>query len=228
MEKTDYLAFRKALPIYQYQEKIVNAVRDNDYLIVTGDTGSGKSTQLPQYMMDSEVVRDSIINSQNNVQEYVTKRQAPIDKINVIITQPRRMAAVSMAERVSKERGSTMGTDVGYTIRFDDKTSSKTKLRYITDGIFVRQCVADPYLFKYHVVILDQAHERSLYTDILFALLKKAVIYRKGTLKLLITSATLNTKNFANYYGNCSVITMHGKLYPVDVKYHTIRHNAKV
>ena len=104
---------------------------------------------------------------------------------------------------------------MGYTIRFDDKTSAKTRLRYITDGIFVRQCVADPYLFKYHVVILDEAHERSLYTDILFALLKKAVEYRKGTLKLIITSATLNTKSFSNYYGNCSVIAMHGKLFPV-------------
>ena len=117
---------------------------------------------------------------------------------------------------------------MGYTIRFDDKTSSKTRLRYITDGIFVRQCVTDPYLFKYHVVILDEAHERSLYTDILFALLKKAVEYRKGTLKLIITSATLNTKNFSNYYGGCSLISMHGKLFPVDVKYYTIRQSARV
>lgn len=138
------------------------------------------------------------------------------------------MAAVSMATRVSDERGTTMGDEVGYTIRFDDRTSSKTQLRYITDGIFVRQCVADPYLFKYHVVILDEAHERSLYTDILFALLKKAVIYRKGTLKLIITSATLNTKTFSNYYGSCDVISMHGKLFPVDVKYYTIRQSARV
>ena len=125
------------------------------------------------------------------------------------------MAAVSMANRVCYERNDTLGDKTGYTIRFDDKTSSKTRLRYITDGIFVRQCVADPYLFKYHVVILDQAHERSLYTDILFALIKKAVIYRKGTLKLIVTSATLNTKTFSNYYGKCPVIQMHGKLYPV-------------
>ena len=88
--------------------------------------------------------------------------------------------------------------------------------------------MADPYLFKYHVVILDEAHERSLYTDILFALIKKAVIYRKGTLKLIITSATLNTKNFSNYYGSCGVITMHGKLFPVDVKYYTIRQSSRV
>lgn len=125
---------------------------------MTGDTGSGKSTQLPQYMMDSEVIRESIISAQNNVEEYVTGKQPPINKINVIITQPRRMAAVSMAARVSQERGTIMGAEVGYSIRFDDKTCSKTQLRYITDGIFVRQCVADPYLFKYHIVILDEAH----------------------------------------------------------------------
>jgi ATP-dependent RNA helicase DHX8/PRP22 len=138
------------------------------------------------------------------------------------------MAAVGMANRVSYERGTQIGSSVGYTIRFDDKTTSKTQLRYITDGIFVRQCVADPYLFKYHVVILDEAHERSLYTDILFALLKKAVAYRKGTLKLIITSATLNTRTFSNYYDKCPVIQMHGKLYPVEVKYYTIKHSARV
>lgn len=108
-----------------------------------------------------------------------------------------------------------MGEEVGYTIRFDDKTKKSTQIRYITDGVFVRQCINDPYLFNYHVVILDEAHERSLYTDILFALVKKAVYHRKGTLKLLITSATLNTKTFSNYYNKCPVIQMHGKLYPV-------------
>lgn len=166
-------------------------------------------------MMDSENIRETIIENQKMVEEYQNGKQAPIDKLNVVITQPRRMAAVSMAARVSKERGTELGEQVGYTIRFDDKTSASTRLRFITDGIFVRQCVADPYLFKYHVVILDEAHERSLYTDILFALLKKAVNYRKGTLKLLITSATLNTRIFANYYGSCPVIQMHGKLFPV-------------
>ena len=120
-----------------------------------------------------------------------------------------------MANRVCLERDCKLGEEVGYTIRFDDKTKQKTQLRYITDGIFVRQCINDPYLFNYNVVILDEAHERSLYTDVLFALVKKAVHYRKGTLKLIITSATLNTKTFSNYYGGCPVIQMHGKLYPV-------------
>lgn len=135
--------------------------------------------------------------------------------IKLVITQPRRMAAVSMAMRLCYEREAKLAEEIGYTIRFDDKTSSKTRLKYVTDGIFVRECIHDPFLFKYQVVILDEAHERSLYTDILFALIKKAVEYRKGTLKLIITSATLNTKTFSNYYGNCPVIQMHGKLFPV-------------
>ena len=138
------------------------------------------------------------------------------------------MAAVSMANRVCYERDCTLGEEIGYTIRFDDKTKSTTQLRYITDGIFVRQCINDPYLFNYHVVILDEAHERSLYTDILFALIKKAVAYRKGTLKLIITSATLNTKTFSNYYGGCPIIQMHGKLYPVEVKYYPIHQYARI
>lgn len=96
----DIQNFRKGLPIFEYREKIESTVRDSDFCIVTGDTGSGKSTQLPQYMMDSEVIRQQIIDSQQNVEEYAKGSQKPITAINVIITQPRRMAAVSMAARV--------------------------------------------------------------------------------------------------------------------------------
>lgn len=101
MEAFDIQAFRKGLPIHDYKSKIETTVKDNDFCIVTGDTGSGKSTQLPQYMMDSEVIKQSIISNQQNVEEYAKGRLAPIEQINVIITQPRRMAAVSMAGRVS-------------------------------------------------------------------------------------------------------------------------------
>ena len=120
-----------------------------------------------------------------------------------------------MAKRVAYERGVEVGDEVGYSIRFDDNISDKTVIQFITDGILIKKCIKDPYLFQYQVVILDQAHERSLNTDILFALVKKAVIYRKGTLKLIVTSATLNTKIFSSYFLNCPVVQMHGKLYPV-------------
>ena len=106
-------------------------------------------------MMDSENIRKSILSAQSNVDEYASKKIEPIKDIKVIITQPRRMAAVSMANRVCQERDAKLGEGVGYTIRFDDKTTKDTQLRYITDGIFVRQCINDPYLFNYHVVVLD-------------------------------------------------------------------------
>ena len=162
------------------------------------------------------------------MEEYGTKRAQPIQNLRVVVTQPRRMAAVSMAMRLCEERKQKLGREVGYTIRFDDKTSPETIIKYVTDGIFIRECVADPNLFKYQVVILDEAHERSLYTDILFALLKKAVEYRKGTLRLIITSATLNTKTFSGFYYNCPVLQMHGKLFPVEVKYNPTRHFERV
>jgi len=126
--------------------------------------------------------------------------------MKVVVTQPRRIAAISMAKRICYERKANMGEKVGYTIRFDDKTSEKTVLRYVTDGILVRQCLKDRDLKEYTVVVLDEAHERSLYTDILFALVKQAVKRRNGSLKLVITSATLNTNQFSNFFENCPVL----------------------
>lgn len=200
----------------------------NNFTIITGDTGSGKSTQLPQYLIDSKEVAEEIKKRQQEVEEYRSNKVKPIEEIKLVITQPRRMAAVSMADRLCYERSKVLGQEIGYTIRFDDKTSNATRLKYVTDGIFVRECISDPFLFKYQIVILDEAHERSLYTDILFALIKKAVEYRKGTLKLIITSATLNTKTFSNYYSNCPVLQMHGKLFPVEVKYFPIHHSQRI
>lgn len=147
----------------------------NNFTIITGDTGSGKSTQLPQYLIDSKEVAEEIKKRQQAVEEYRSNKVKPIEEIKLVITQPRRMAAVSMADRLCYERSKVLGQEIGYTIRFDDKTSNATRLKYVTDGIFVRECISDPFLFKYQIVILDEAHERSLYTDILFALIKKAV-----------------------------------------------------
>lgn len=104
------------------------------------------------------------------------------------------MATIAMSKRLCYERNMKLGQEIGYTIRFDNKCSKNTSIRYCTDGILVRECLHDPLLKKHHIVILDEAHERSLYTDVLFALVKQAVVKRKGSLKLLITSATLNTK----------------------------------
>ena len=119
--------------------------------------------------------------------------------------------------RVSKERGCEMGREVGYSVRFDDRTSDKTLIKYATDGILVRECLLDADLKDYSVVILDEAHERSLNTDILFALVKRAVIRRKGTLKMLITSATLKIEEISAYYSNCPSISVSGRCFPVSI-----------
>ena len=137
-----------------------------------------------------------------------------------------------MAKRVSSERDCNLGSEVGYTVRFDDCSSQqKTQIKYVTDGILVRECLMDPDLMQYQVVILDEAHERSLNTDILFALVKQAVLRRRGTLRLIITSATLKTDRIAKYYFGdgkqlnkqaeeglvCPIISVSGRCFPVAI-----------
>ena len=124
-----------------------------------------------------------------------------------------------MAKRVAFERKVELGQEVGYTIRFDDCSSSKTQIKYATDGILVRECLIDPNLSAYSVVILDEAHERGLDTDILFALVKQAVLKRRGTLRLIVTSATLKTDKFSKFYLNCAMISVSGRCFPVSIMY---------
>lgn len=137
------------LPIFSYKDELINCINQYQTTIVIGETGSGKSTQLPQFL--SEIYNTNC----------------------VVCTQPRRVAAVTIAERVALERNCRIGNEVGYSIRFDDKTSSLTKIKYVTDGVLLREIMTDPNLSKYSVVILDEAHERSLQTDILMGLLKQ-------------------------------------------------------
>lgn len=139
--------------------------------------------------------------------------------MRICVTQPRRVATISMAKRICYERRRILGKEISYAIRFDDRCSEHTKLRYVTDGILVRECIEDPLILKYNVVILDEAHERSLYTDVLFSLIKQAVIKRKGNLKLICTSATLDVHLFSKFFNSCPVIEMKGRSYPVDLLY---------
>lgn len=125
-----------------------------------------------------------------------------------------------MAKRVSQERGCQVGGEVGYTIRFDDKSHPKdTLIKFVTDGILVRECLQDPDLKHYSVVVLDEAHERSLNTDILFTLVKQAVLRRKGSLRLVITSATLKTDKISQLYFGCPILSVSGRCYPVSIMY---------
>ncbi|XP_030007577.1 probable ATP-dependent RNA helicase DHX40 isoform X1 [Sphaeramia orbicularis] len=190
----------KQLPIYQHKTKLRQAVRDNDFLIITGETGSGKTTQLPQYL----------------------HRAGFCKKGKIGITQPRRVAAITVAQRVAQEVKCTLGREVGYQVRFDDCTSQDTVVKYMTDGCLLREILADPGLSQYSVIILDEVHERSLNTDILLGLLKKifsnpdeAKKGRSFPLKVVVMSATLETEKLSSFFGNCPVFTIPGRTFPV-------------
>jgi len=172
------------LPIYAFREQIIELVKAHVFTLITGETGSGKSTQLAQFLIDGV--------------EPTDLKMPYGSRLKVVVTQPRRVAAIQMAQRVAHERQCPVGQQVGYTIRFEDRTDArKTRIKYVTDGILVRECLIDPDLNQYGVVILDEAHERSLNTDILFTLVKRACLRRKGTLRLIVTSATLKTSKIS-------------------------------
>lgn len=149
------------LPIVHRRTALVDAIRLNPVTVVVGETGSGKSTQLPQYIYDS----------------LVKGGQYGLSGC-VVCTQPRRVAAVTIAKRVAAERQCNLGDEVGYSIRFDDNCSSKTKVKFVTDGVLLREGLSDSSLSRYSVVILDEAHERSLQTDILMGLLQQMLVKR--------------------------------------------------
>ncbi|WVW79844.1 hypothetical protein I302_101814 [Kwoniella bestiolae CBS 10118] len=184
---------RKSLPIYKLRDQLVQAVRD---VIVVGDTGSGKTTQMAQYLAEEGFLEHGRLGC----------------------TQPRKVAAVSVAKRVSEEVGCRLGAEVGYTIRFEDMTSPETKIKYMTDGMLLRELLVDPDCSKYSVLMLDEAHERTIATDVLFGLLKKAC-KRRPDLKLICTSATLDAAKFATYFWGCPIFTIPGRTFPVETLY---------
>ena len=165
---------------------------------MVGETGSGKTTQIPQ-LLHKELKS--------------TKNQ------RIVITQPRRVAAISIAKRVAQEMGVQVGGLVGYQIRFDDVSSfNETKIKFVTDGILLRELLNDPMLSKYSVIILDEAHERTLRTDVLFGAIK-GILKRRNDLKLVVMSATLNAKAFSDYFDNAPIITIPGRQHPVTIYY---------
>uniref|UniRef100_A0A0E0PXH9 RNA helicase n=1 Tax=Oryza rufipogon TaxID=4529 RepID=A0A0E0PXH9_ORYRU len=187
---------RQSLPIFRLKNELIQAVCDNQVLVVIGETGSGKTTQVTQYLAEAG---------------YITRGK-------IACTQPRRVAAESVAKRVSEEFGCRLGEEVGYSIRFDDHTGPDTVIKYMTDGMLLREILLDTDLSSYSVVMLDEAHERTIYTDILFALLKK-LIRRRTDLKLIVTSATLDAEKFSGYFFDCNIFTIPGRTYPVEILY---------
>jgi ATP-dependent RNA helicase DHX8/PRP22 len=187
---------RESLPVFRFRSELIKAVHANQLLIVVGDTGSGKTTQLTQYLAEAGFANDGIIGC----------------------TQPRRVAAMSVAKRVAEEVGCQLGQEVGYTIRFEDCTSPATKIKYMTDGMLQREVLMDPDLKRYSVIMLDEAHERTIATDVLFALLKKN-LKRRPDLKIIVTSATLDADKFSAYFNECPIFSIPGRTFPVEIMY---------
>lgn len=187
---------RQNLPIWCFKDRFLKLLSENNVLVLVGETGSGKTTQIPQWCA-----------------EFTKSKQ------RVACTQPRRLAAISVAERVACEMDTTIGDQVGYSVRFQACYSAKTTLKYLTDGMLIREAMIDEYLNQYGVIVLDEAHERTLQTEILFGILKKILQHRNGDaslkpIKVVVMSATMNVKLFKKYF-DCPILAIKGRQFPV-------------
>ncbi|KAM4796590.1 ATP-dependent RNA helicase DHX33 [Rhinophrynus dorsalis] len=192
---------RRNLPIYQARAQVIGQLRQLDSAVIIGETGSGKTTQIPQYLYEARIGHQGIIG----------------------VTQPRRVAAISLATRVSEEKKTDLSKLVGYTVRFEDVTSEETKIKFLTDGMLLREAIGDPLLRKYSVVILDEAHERTIHTDVLFGVVKSAQKKRKELgklpLKIIIMSATMDVDLFSQYFNKAPVLYLEGRQHPIQIFY---------
>jgi len=195
---------RKKLPVYSARERIIKEIKENETIILVGETGSGKTTQIPQYIYESGL----------NIQKDGSR-----DRGVVLVTQPRRVAAITLAGRVASELGTSLGAKVGYSVRFDDCCSEETVIKYLTDGMLLKEILSDPDLLNCNFVILDEAHERTLRTDILFGLVKEAQKRSQGRLKVIVMSATLDAEKFSNYFNNAKILVVEGRQYSVEKHY---------
>ncbi|XP_020295918.1 probable ATP-dependent RNA helicase DHX35 [Pseudomyrmex gracilis] len=196
---------RQHLPIFKNKNHIIYLLEKYQTLVLVGETGCGKSTQVPQYLLEAGWCADG-------------------KKIG--ITEPRRVAATSLAARVADERNCVLGTTVGYSIRFDDYTDETTKIKYMTEGILLRELMSDPLLTSYSVIILDEVHERTLQTDIIMGLLKK-IIRKRKSLRIVVSSATVDAEELRDFFNvnatkdsdkdSAVIMSVEGRLYPVEV-----------
>jgi ATP-dependent helicase HrpA len=184
------------LPITARRKAILQALGGNQVLIVAGDTGSGKSTQLPQYCLE--------------LGRGISARIAH--------TQPRRLAARALAARIAEELGQPVGRSVGFRVRFADQVSDASRLILMTDGLLLAELASDPLLRRYDTIIVDEAHERTLNIDLLLGVLKR-LLPRRPELKLIVTSATLDVERVAQFFGGAPIITVSGRSFPIEVRY---------
>ena len=170
---------RQQLPIFKVREHILYALETHRVVVVVGETGSGKSTQLPQYLLESG---------------WSSRTQA------ICVTEPRRIATINLARRICEERGCRLGDEVGYSIRFEDCfTPGQTRVKFVTDGLLIREMMQQPLLPQYSVIILDEVHERNVNTDIVIGLLKK-IMKKRHDLRLIVCSATVDAEEIKLYF----------------------------
>ncbi|BEJ09885.1 hypothetical protein CcaverHIS641_0608000 [Cutaneotrichosporon cavernicola] len=200
---------RQRLPIYKHRSNLLWCIERYAVTIVVGQTGSGKSTQIPQYLHEAGWTAGGRV---------------------VGCTQPRRVAATSVATRVAEEVGTVLGDEVGYSIRFEDLSNpERTRIKYLTDGMLFRECMVDPLLSKYSVIMIDEAHERGAYTDLLMGLLKK-IMKKRPELRVVVSSATIDAEDFLEYFNtnadgpdksndDAIIVSIEGRMFPVEVAY---------
>jgi HrpA-like RNA helicase len=184
------------LPVYKNHKKILSALKNNQAVVVESPTGSGKTTQLPVILYEAGCSREGIIG----------------------VTQPRRIAAVSVSEFIARQMETPLGGLVGYKMRFEDRTGPQTKIKIMTDGMLLQELKLDPWLSKYGVIVVDEAHERSLNIDFTLGLLKRVLESRRD-FKVIISSATINAQVFCDYFGGCPVVKIDAQRFPVTLIY---------
>ncbi len=184
------------LPIHGHKDQILEAVKYNQVTILVGETGSGKSTQTPPFLLEAGYGEKGLIG----------------------ITEPRRIAAITVAEFAAGQYGVECGAEIGYQVRYDDCTMEGTMAKFMTEGILLREILADPDLSKYEIIMVDEAHERSLNQDLLLGLLKQ-LLKRRPDLKLVVTSATIDSEKFSSYFDDAPIIEIEGRMYPVEITY---------
>ncbi len=185
-----------SLPILEKKQEILSLLKSEQVIVIAGETGSGKTTQLPQFCLEAGYSDNGLI----------------------AVTQPRRIAATSTATRVAEELGCSIGGEIGYKIRFHEKLSQDSKVLFMTDGILLNEIMSDRLLNKYSLIMIDEAHERSLNIDFLLGYIKK-ILPKRPDLKVIISSATIDTEKFSKFYNNATIISVSGRLFPVETLY---------
>ncbi|MCU4322449.1 ATP-dependent RNA helicase HrpA [Acinetobacter schindleri] len=199
VERIPNIKLNQELPVTQYADKLIEAIQEHQVIIVAGETGSGKTTQLPQIAMLAGRGLTGLIGH----------------------TQPRRLAARSVSQRIAEEVGEKLGESISFKVRFNEQGSQDSLVRLMTDGILLAELANDRFLTKYDTIIIDEAHERSLNIDFIMGYLKQLLPRRKD-LKVIITSATLDVNRFSNYFNGAPIFEVEGRSYPVELRYRPI------